>query len=151
MNKIILMGRLVRDPETRYVNAANGQLAITSYRIAVDRQYKRDGEPTADYFTCKSFGKSGEFAGQYFRKGTKVVVSGRVETGSYKNKNGDNIPTADVIIESQEFAESNKAAGGQQAPKKQKKAEPAPATGFDVDGDGFMKLPDGSEDELPFN
>lgn len=132
MNKVILMGRLVRDVETR--NA--GEMAISRYTLAVDRRFKKDGEESADFISCVAFGKSGEFAEKYFKKGTKVVVTGRLQTGSYTNKDGQKVYTTDVIIEDQEFAES-KGSGDGQATK---------AAG----GNGFLNIPDGIDEELPF-
>ena len=107
MNKVILMGRLTRDPEVRYSQGENAT-AIARYTIAVDRRYKRDGEPTADYIGCVAFGKLGEFAEKYLRKGTKVVVTGRIQTGSYTNKDGQKVYTTDVVVEENEFAESKR-------------------------------------------
>lgn len=137
MNKVCLCGRLVRDPEER--STTNG-MTITRYTLAVDRRgKKKDGEQTADFIPCVAFDKSGEFAGKYFHKGTKVLVSGRIQTGSYTNKDGNKVYTTEVIIEEQEFAESK---GAQNAAEGVQK----PAD------DGFMSIPDGVEDEgLPFN
>lgn len=137
MNKVCLCGRLVRDPEER--STTNG-MTITRYTLAVDRRGKRkDGEQTADFIPCVAFDKSGEFAGKYFHKGTKVLVSGRIQTGSYTNKDGNKVYTTEVIVEEQEFAESK---GAQNA-----------AEGVQKTADeGFMSIPDGVEDEgLPFN
>lgn len=137
MNKVIIMGRLVRDPEER--STMNG-MTITRYTLAVDRRgKKKDGEQTADFIPCVAFDKSGEFAAKYFHKGTKVLVSGRIQTGSYTNKDGNKVYTTEVIIEEQEFAESK---GAQNA-----------AEGVQKTADeGFMSIPDGVEDEgLPFN
>lgn len=146
MNKVILMGRLTRDPEVRY-SAGENSLAIARYTLAVDRRFKRDGEATADFISCVVFGKQAEFAEKYFRQGIRIVVSGRIQTGSYTNRDGNKVYTTDVVAENVEFAESKAAAvnneGGYQA------ARPEPSSAA---GDGFMNIPDGVEDEgLPFN
>ena len=141
MNKVIIMGRLTRDPEVRYSQGENAT-AIARYTIAVDRRYKRDGEPTADYIGCVAFGKLGEFAEKYLRKGTKVVVTGRIQTGSYTNKDGQKVYTTDVVVEENEFAESKRS--DDNAP-----ASSAPASM--PEGNGFMNIPDGIDEELPFN
>lgn len=151
MNKVILMGRLTRDPEVRYSQGENA-LAIARYTLAVDRRFNRNSdENTADFINCVAFGKAGEFAEKYFHKGIKIAVTGRIQTGSYTNKDGVKVYTTEVIIEDQEFAESKNAssgggdngyggyAGGGSRP------EPAAA------GDGFMNIPDGIDEELPFN
>ena len=146
MNKVILMGRLTRDPEVRYSSGDN-QTAIARYSLAVDRRFKRDGDDqTADFINCVVFGKGAEFAEKYLRKGTKIAVSGRIQTGSYTNKDGVKVYTTDVIVEDQEFAESKAAAnegGYVAAPAKSETIAPA--------GDGFMNIPDGIDEELPFN
>ena len=148
MNKVILMGRLIRDPEVRYSTSGDNQLAIARYTLAVDRRYKRDGEQTADFIRCVAFGKSGEFAEKYFHQGTKVVVTGRIQTGSYTNRDGQKVYTTEVIVEDQEFAESKNAAGGNEGGYRPAE-RPAPSSAI---GDGFMNIPDGVEDEgLPFN
>ena len=133
MNKVILMGRLTRDPEVR-----TGEMTIARYSLAVDRRFHREGEASADFINCVAFGKAGEFAEKYLRKGTKVVVTGRIQTGSYTNKDGQKVNTTDIIIEDQEFAES-KASGGETA------SAAKPAT------DSFVNIPDGISEELPFN
>ena len=149
MNKVILMGRLTRDPEVRY-SAGENALAIARYTLAVDRRFRRDGEATADFISCVSFGRTAEFAEKYFRQGMRVLVSGRIQTGSYVNKEGQKVYTTEVILDDQEFADSKGAAsemGGyaQAAPSQR----PAPTSAI---GDGFMNIPDGVEDEgLPFN
>lgn len=137
MNKIILIGRLVREPETRYT----GETAVARYTLAVDRKFKKDGDATVDFINCVAFGKAGEFADKYFGKGTKVAVVGRLQVGSYTNKDGQKVNTADVIVEEQEFAES-KSNNQQTAP-----VAPKPIT----DTDGFLTIPDGVQEELPFN
>ena len=154
MNKVILMGRLTRDPEVRYSQGSQS-MAVARYTLAVDRRFKRDGEQTADFIQCVAFGKSGEFAERYFHKGTKVVVEGRIQTGSYE-KDGQRVYTTDIVVEQQEFAESkassdNNAGNYQQsapASAPQQAASPAPSSAV---GDGFMNIPDGLDDELPFD
>ena len=149
MNKVILMGRLTRDPEVRYSQGENA-LAIARYTLAVDRRTaRREGEATADFISCVAFGKSAEFAERYFRQGTKIVVSGRIQTGSYTNKDGQKVYTTDVIVEESEFAES-KANAGQAPSGNNYQASPAPAPSANI-GDGFMNIPDGIDEELPFN
>ena len=108
MNKVILMGRLVADPEVRYSQGENAS-CIARYRLAVDRRFRRDGEAQADFIQCVAFGKAGEFAEKYLRKGTKIAVVGRIQTGSYTNQNGEKVYTTDVMVEEQEFAESKNA------------------------------------------
>ena len=155
MNKVILMGRLTRDPEVRY-SSNDSSMAIARYTLAVDRRFRRnnDGEQTADFIGCVAFGRSAEFAEKYFRQGMRVVVTGRIQTGSYTNKDGQKVYTTDVVVEDQEFAES-KAASNQnagsyraEAPTSAPAPAPAPAAGAD---DGFMNIPDGIDEELPFN
>lgn len=137
MNKCILCGRLTRDPDVRYTQGAT-PMAVARYTIAVDRKVKKDGEQTADFISCVAFGKAGEFAEKYLHKGTKLIVEGRIQTGSYTDKDGRKVYTTDVVVESTEFAESK---GTESKPKPQN----------DI-GDGFMAIPDGVDDEaLPFN
>lgn len=153
MNKVILMGRLTRDPEVRY-SAGESATAVARYTLAVDRRFRRnnDGEQTADFIGCVAFGRSAEFAEKYLRQGLKIVVTGRIQTGSYTNRDGQKVYTTDVVVEDQEFAESKAASeshmnsgyqGGYQA-------APAPAPSAPA-GDGFMNIPDGIDEELPFN
>lgn len=139
MNKIILMGRLVRDPDVRY-SQGNNSMVVARYTLAVDRKFKRDGEPTADFINCMAFGKNGEFAEKYLHKGIKILVEGRIQTGSYINKDGVKVYTTDVVVESCEFAESKNASQNE-------RPQSAPQT----DSDGFMSIPDGIDEELPFN
>ena len=144
MNKVILMGRLTRDPEVRY-SAGENSLAIARYTLAVDRRFKRDGEATADFISCVVFGKQAEFAEKYFRQGIRIVVSGRIQTGSYTNRDGVKVYTTEVVVEEQEFAESKNVA----AENAGSSQNPQPSS---VTADGFMNIPDGVEDEgLPFN
>ncbi|MGN0366008.1 MAG: single-stranded DNA-binding protein [Suilimivivens sp.] len=148
MNKVILMGRLTRDPEVRYSQGENAT-AIARYTLAVDRRFNRNGdENSADFIGCVAFGRSGEFAEKYFRKGTKVLVTGRIQTGSYTNKDGVKVYTTDVVVEDQEFAESKNSGAGSDGGFTgggNRSQEPSGA------GDGFMNIPDGIDEELPFN
>ena len=148
MNKVILMGRLTRDPEVRYSQGENA-LAIARYTLAVDRRFNRNNsdEQTADFINCVAFGRAGEFAEKYFRKGTKVAVTGRIQTGSYTNKDGVRVYTTEVVVEEQEFAESKNSSGsdGGYTGGGNRATEPSGA------GDGFMNIPDGIDEELPFN
>lgn len=139
MNKVILMGRLGADPEIRYSQGENA-MAVARYRLAVNRKYKRDGEPSADFINCVAFGKAGEFAEKYLHQGIKIVITGRIQTGSYTNKDGQKVYTTDIVVEDHEFAESKAANEGRN--------RLAP-TG--TSGDGFMNIPDGIDEELPFN
>ena len=140
MNKVILMGRLTRDPEVRYTQGDNA-MAIARYSLAVDRRFKKDGdEQTADFINCIAFGKAGEFAEKYFRKGTKIAVVGRIQTGSYTNKDGQKVYTTDVVVEEQEFAESKNSSSSDN-----NQSEPANKN------TDFMNIPDGIDEELPFN
>ena len=148
MNKVILMGRLTRDPEVRYSQGENAT-AVARYSLAVDRRFRREGEPTADFINCVAFGRAAEFAERYLRQGTRIVVCGRIQTGSYTNRDGVKVYTTDVVVEEQEFAES-KAASGSAAPANNYQASPAPSPSSDI-GDGFMNIPDGIDEELPFS
>ncbi|MDY3918296.1 MAG: single-stranded DNA-binding protein [Candidatus Limivivens sp.] len=152
MNKVILMGRLTRDPDVRY-SAGENATAVARYTLAVDRRFRRDGENTADFIGCVAFGRSAEFAEKYFRQGLKVIVTGRIQTGSYTNRDGQKVYTTDVVVEDQEFAESKAAsmASGSDMGYHQPAApasRPAPSAAV---GDGFMNIPDGIDEELPFN
>ena len=151
MNKVILMGRLTRDPEVRYSQGENA-LAIARYTLAVDRRFRRnnDGEQTADFIGCVAFGRSAEFAEKYFRQGLKVIVTGRIQTGSYTNKEGQKVYTTDVVVEDQEFAESKAASESSMGSYRQASPSPSPAPSADI-GDGFMNIPDGIDEELPFS
>lgn len=145
MNKVVLMGRIVRDPEIRYGGANN--TAFARYTLAVDRKFKREGEPTADFINCVCIGKSAEFAEKYLKKGIKICVVGRIQTGSYTNKDGQKVYTTEVYVEEQEFAES-KAASQQNEPQVQ--AGPYPY-GPSSSSDGFINIPDGIDEEIPFS
>ena len=149
MNKVILMGRLTRDPEVRYSQGANS-LAIARYTLAVDRRFRREGEATADFINCVAFGKQAEFSERYLRQGVKIAVTGRIQTGSYTNRDGQKVYTTDVVVEEQEFAESKGSADVNRGNNSFQAAAPAPAPAFDA-GDGFMNIPDGIDEELPFN
>lgn len=131
MNKVILIGRLTRDPEVRY-SAGDNSMAVARFTLAVDRRYKKDGEQSADFITCVAFGKNGEFVEKYLKKGTKIALDGHWQTGSFTNKDGQKVYTNDCVVDSMEFAESKKSETTQ--------------------NDGFMDVPDNVEDEgLPFN
>ena len=149
MNKVILMGRLTRDPEVRY-SAGENSMAIARYTLAVDRRFKKENEATADFISCVAFGRAAEFAERYFRQGIRIVVSGRIQTGSYTNRDGNKVYTTDVVVEEQEFAENkNNAAGNNNAQGNTAAEQPIGNT--TVDADGFMNIPDGIDEELPFS
>lgn len=139
MNKVVLMGRLTKDPDVRYSQGENA-MAVARYTLAVDRKFKRDGEPNADFINCIAFGKNGDFAEKYLHKGIKILIEGRWQSGSYTNRDGQKVYTNDCVVESCEFAESKNASQSENA-------KPAPQT----DSDGFMNIPDGIDEELPFN
>lgn len=161
MNKVILMGRLTRDPDIRYSNNSEQPLCIARYTLAVDRRFARrnagDDGQNADFISCVAFGRTGEFAEKYFHQGIKIVVEGRIQTGSYTNREGQKVYTTEVVVENQEFAESKNASsgnysgngggyrsnGGASSDRGQQEA-PKPAD------DGFMNIPDGIDEELPF-
>lgn len=139
MNRINLSGRLVRDPEVRY-SQGEKPMAIASFSLAVDRKFKQEGQPTADFINCKAFGKTAEVIEKYVTKGTKIAVCGHIQTGSYTNKDGQKVYTTDVIVDELEFCESKNS--------QQSNSQPAPAPNGDMD---FMNIPDGIDDGLPFN
>lgn len=149
MNKVILMGRLVRDPEVRYSQNGDNNLAIARYTLAVDRRFQRNsGEQQADFISCVAFSRSAEFAEKYLKQGTKICIEGRIQTGSYTNKDGVKVYTTEVVVENQEFAESKASAGGYNNGNYGDSAgHPTPSA---ASGEGFMHIPDGIEDELPF-
>lgn len=156
MNNVVLMGRLTRDPMQRMANTVNGEMEIARFTLAVDRRRARsaeaNGEQTADFISCTAFGKQAEFVNKYLHQGTKVCLSGRIQTGSYTNKEGQTVYTTDVIVENIEFAESKAAAGGNAGFAGNAYADPAAggAAPADTSGD-FMNIPDGVDDEgLPF-
>lgn len=140
MNKVVLMGRLTRDPDVRWSQGQDPK-AVARYTLAVDRRFRREGEQNADFISCVVFGRGAEFAEKYLKQGTKIVVSGRIQTGSYTNREGQKVYTTDVIVEEQEFAESKGSTG-----------EARQAASEQVPDDGFVDVPDDlSEDGLPFN
>lgn len=169
MNKVILMGRLTRDIEVRYSQGEN-PMAVARYTLAVQRKFKREGEPDADFISCVAFGRAAEFAEKYFRQGTKVVITGRIQTGSYTNRDGQKVYTTDIVIEEQEFAESkstseansgrqhndgyqgDRSSGGyQNSRSQQERGQSYQQQSFSENKDGLMNIPDGVDDELPFH
>lgn len=142
MNKVILMGRLTRDPEVRY-SQETSQTAVARFSVAVDRRLKREGEPGADFFNCTSFGKQAEFVERYLRKGTKVVLSGRIQNDNYTNKDGQTVYSVRIMVDEIEFAESKKNGTGSDSGQVQDSAS--------TDESGFMNIPDDIDGELPFN
>ena len=143
-----MMGRLTRDPEVRYSQGAS-QTAIARFSLAVDRRWKREGEPDADFFNCTVFGRQADFVEKYLRQGTKVVITGRVQNDNYTNKEGQKVYSVQIIVEEIEFAESKNAASGTVGGSSyQADSRPSPSQAA---GDGFMSIPDGAEEELPFN
>lgn len=147
MNKVILIGRLTRDPDVRY-SQGEKSTAVARYTLAVDRRFKREGDQTADFIGCVAFGKNGEFAEKYLRQGIKIAVTGHIQTGSYTNKDSQKVYTTDVVVEEHEFVESKKA-----AEENEGRAQGAgQSSGYSEPGsDGFMNIPDGIDEELPFN
>lgn len=137
------MGRLTRDPEVRY-SAGENAIAIARYTLAVDRRFKRDGEATADFISCVAFGKAAEFAEKYFRQGVRIVICGRMQTGSYTNKDGNKVYTTDVVIEEQNFAESKSHTGNEETGQSNAPLVPE-------DANGFMNIPEGMDEQLPFH
>lgn len=152
MNKVILMGRLTRDPEVRYSQGANS-LAVARFTLAVDRRFKREGEASADFINCVAFGKTAEHVERYYRQGIKVVVCGRIQTGSYTNRDGVKVYTTDIVVEESEFAESksNSESGSRDYRSSAPSPSSAPAPSRVPSNDGFMNIPDGIDEELPFN
>lgn len=157
MNKVILMGRLTRDPDIRYSNGETAT-AVARFTLAVDRRFgRRDGEQTADFIGCVAFGRTAEFAEKYLRQGVKVAASGRIQTGSYTNREGQKVYTTDVVLDDIEFAESKAASDANRGSMSmgggyQPASAPAPAPSpMGAAGDGFMNIPDGIDEELPFN
>jgi single-strand DNA-binding protein len=138
MNKVVLVGRLTRDPEIKYTQG-QPSMCIATYTLAVDRRgAKKDGQQTADFISCIAFGKAGEFAEKYLHKGMKIAVSGHIQTGSYAKQDGTKVYTTDVVLDSQEFCESKQSADNSTATQQ---------SGID----GFMQIPDGIDEALPFN
>lgn len=149
MNKVVLMGRLTRDPNVRYSQGNNTQesVCVARYTLAVDRRTSRDGQQSADFISCVAFGRAGEFAEKYLRQGTKITICGRVQTGSYTNRDGQKVYTTDIVVEEQEFAESKRESERSQ----QNAAARQQDAGYTDAGDGFMNIPDGIDEELPFS
>ena len=147
MNKVVLMGRLTKDPEVRY-SQSDSPVAVARYTLACDRRFKRDGEPSADFIPCVSFGKQGEVVEKYFRKGMRVAVSGRIQTRSSENGEGRRVYVTEVVVEEQEFAESKSSSDDYR--REQSRSNGGFSMGSDP-GDGFMNIPDGIDEELPFN
>jgi single-strand DNA-binding protein len=145
MNKVIMMGRLTRDPEIRYSQGENS-LAIARFSLAVDRRFKRPGEPDADFFNCTAFGKQAEFAEKYLKQGTKMVVVGRLQNDNYTNKEGQKVYSTQIMVDELEFAESKSTGGDSNGYQQTSRPTPSQAV-----GDGFMNIPDGLDEELPFN
>lgn len=145
MNNVSLVGRLVRDPEVRY--GQNESVSVAKFSLAVERRFKRDGDPTVDFINCTVFGKSAEFTEKYFRKGMRVAITGRIQTGSYKNKDGQTVFTTEIIVESQEIAQS-KSENNESSAHSNSEAGKSP---YGSSGDDFMSIPEGAEDELPFS
>ena len=146
MNKVILMGRLTRDAEVRY-SQGDASTAVARFSLAVDRRFKRDGdEQTADFINCVAFGRTGEFMERFGRKGTKFLVEGRIQTGSYTTRDGQKVYTTDVVVEQVEFAESKASNDNNGGYVPADRPSPSGAA-----GDGFMNIPDGIDEELPFN
>ena len=144
MNKAIEIGRLTRDPDVRYTD---GGTSIARFTLAVDRRFKKPGEQEADFISCIAFGKTAEFIEKYFHQGSKIVVEGRIQTGSYTNKDGQKVYTTDVVVENVEFGESK----GSGAVSQPDGSRPDPSQASSPFGNGFMNIPDGIDEELPFN
>ena len=141
MNKVIMMGRLTRDPE---VSSSASGTTFARFSIAVDRRFKREGEPDADFFNCTTFGKQAEFVEKYLKKGTKMLVTGRIQNDNYTNKDGQTVYSVQIIVDELEFAESKGSSDGAQTARSAAPSGAAPA-------EGFMNIPNGIDDELPFN
>ena len=142
MNRVILCGRVVREPEIRYSQTVNGSVAVARYTLAVDRVFKKDGERAADFINCIAFGKNAEFAEKYLHQGTKIIVEGRWQTGNYTNKDGQKVYTNDCVVERHEFCESR---------ADQQNNNNNGIMGGNANSDSFMSIPDGIDEELPFN
>ena len=150
MNKVVLVGRLTRDPEVRY-SQGDSATAVARYTLAVDRRFRRDDEPTADFISCVVFGRSAEFAEKYFRQGMLVSISAHIQTGSYMNKDGVKVYTTTVVVEEQEFAESRAENATNRGVYHQSAPNQDVSTATNDTGDGFMSIPDGIDEELPFH
>lgn len=150
MNKVILVGRLTRDPEVRYSQGASAT-AVARFSIAVDRRFKREGEPDADFFNCTAFGKQAEFVERYLKQGIKMVVVGRIQNDNYTNREGQKVYSVQIMVDELEFAESKNASSnndGGNYNNFQQTSRPAPSAAAN---DGFMNIPEGIDEELPFN
>ena len=151
LNHATFCGRTTRDPEIRYTQGSK-PMCIARYTLAVDRKFKKDGEQTADFIPCTAFGKAAEFAEKYVKKGTKLIVSGRFQSGAYTNRDGQKVYTLDLIAEEQEFAESKNASAGNSSVPSSPATSPASALAPSIPGvDSFVNVPDGIDEELPFN
>ena len=152
MNKVMLMGRLTRDPDVRWTQGPE-QSAVARYTLAVDRRFQKEGGATADFIGCVAFGRQAEFAEKYLQQGIKIAITGRIQTGSYTNREGQKVYTTDVVVEEQEFAESKNAGGNNGGYSAPQHNNPAPSANTSDLGsaDGFMNIPDGIDEELPFN
>ncbi len=146
MNKVVLMGRLTRDPEIRYSQGENS-IAVARYTLAVNRRFKREGEQDVDFINCVAFGRQGEFAEKYLKQGMRIVISGRIQTGSYTNKDGVKVYTTDVIVEEQDFCESKGSNQANMNPQSASSYVPSEKE----DTSDFVTVPDGLDEELPFN
>lgn len=144
MNCSVLSGRLTKDPEVRYTQT---QMAIADFTVASDRRFKRDGEPTADFIRCIAFGKTAEFIEKYFTKGKPIILSGRIQTGSYQNKEGQTVYTTEVVVENVEFLGSKSENERYERPASEERQEPPAGPAPD---DGFMDIPEGFDEQLPF-
>lgn len=150
MNKAILMGRLTRNPEIRY-SQGEKPVCIARYTLAVNRRFHRDGQPEADFISCLALGRQGEFAEKYFKQGMKVVICGRIQTGNYTDKDNQKRYFTEVLVEEQDFAESKNASASNNATStKNTSTAPSPTNAAGPNSDGFMTIPDGIEEELPF-
>lgn len=150
MNKVILMGRLTRDPEIRYSQGANGSTAVARFSLAVPRKFKQDSQPDCDFINCVAFGKTAEFIEKWCRQGTKLLIEGRWQSGSYTNRDGQKVYTNDCVVEQCEFAESKNANQSNENVNSQMHASPNNSPEY-MANDGFMNIPDGIDDGLPFN
>ena len=140
MNKCIMCGRLTRDPEVRYTQSRKGeQMAVARFTLAVDRRFAKEGEESADFFTCTAFGKLGEFAEKYLKMGTKILLTGRIQNDNYTNKNGEKVYSTQIMVDEMEFAESKKTEGQPKQEEQPKQKE-----------DEFLAIPEGIENDLPF-
>ena len=147
MNKVILMGRLARDPEVRYLQGET-PIAIARFALAVNRwgRQQNDTQPSADFISCVCFGKIAEVVEKYCKQGSKIAITGKIQTGSYTNSEGKKVYKTEVVIEEMEFAESKQAQAGNGSSGTTARPEPSATA-----GDGFMNIPDGLDEELPFN